>query len=258
MESGLWSVCKDKKCVIFDGDGTLYLGNQVFSNALAFLDQLTSHGIATYICTNNSSKTPQEYVEKYKKLNLPFTQNSILISSHAALDALKEKGITSAYILGTTSVIAWFDTQGIRHTEEHPECILLTYDTELTYQKMEQTTYLIRAGIPYFATHPDMVCPTDKGPIPDVGSWIEMFNESTGRRPDEIFGKPSPNILTPILKKHDATLSDIVFVGDRLYTDIALGQSNALTTVLVLSGETTAEMLAQSEIKPDLVTSGFA
>lgn len=244
MESHLWPIFENKKCIIFDGDGTLYLGDKVFTEAITFLEKLKAHNIAYYICTNNSSKTPKEYEEKYKKLNLPFNKDNVLISSQAAIEALKEKGLTSAYVLGTNTVVEWFKEQGIEHNEENPDCILLTYDTELTYKKIEAVTYLIREGLPYFATHPDMVCPTDNGPIPDVGTWIDMFKESTCRTPDAIFGKPSPRILDPLLKKFDATLEDLVFVGDRLYTDIALGQSNPLTTVLVLSGETTQDMLS--------------
>lgn len=257
MESSIWPVIKDKKCIIFDGDGTLYLGDKVFSGVLPFLTKLDEHNIAYYICTNNSSKTPKQYEEKYKKLNLPFTTDRILISSHAAITALQTKGLTSPYILGTTAVVEWLGLEGIQHNEENPDCILLTYDTELTYKKIEKTTHLIRSGLPYFATHPDMVCPTDKGPIPDVGSWIHMFRESTGRMPDAVFGKPNPKILDPLLKKFDATLGDLVFVGDRLYTDIAMGQENDLTTILVFTGETTIDMSLRSDIKPDVVWDGL-
>jgi HAD superfamily hydrolase (TIGR01450 family) len=252
MKTDLWSIVKDKKCVVFDGDGTLYLGDTLIDHAMAFLDELTRHQIPFYICTNNSSKTPSEYVKKYAALHLPFDKDHILISSHAALSALKQHHITQPYIVGTESVRSWFSENGITHNDTHTEAVLLTYDTELTYKKIEVVTHLIRKGLPYFATHPDMVCPTDKGPIPDVGTWIEMFEVATSRRPDTIFGKPSASILTPLLERYNATLKDIVFIGDRLYTDIALGEGNDLTTVLVLTGETDQKMADASTIKANL------
>ena len=195
MKTEIWSVIKEKKCVVFDGDGTLYLGDKLLPGAIAFLDALNNEGIPYYICTNNSSKTPEEYVEKYTKLGLKFDKNTILISSHAAIHNLKQRSLTRPYIVGTRSVLEWLESQGIHHEETNPNSVLLTYDTELTYSKIESTTHLIRKGLPYFATHPDMVCPTDKGPIPDVGTWIEMFEVATGRKPDAIFGKPSTTIL---------------------------------------------------------------
>ena len=243
------NLLNNKKAVVFDGDGTLYLGKQLIEGSLEFLDSLNKKGISSYICTNNSSKTPEEYETKYKALNLPFTKENILISTHSSVESLKKKGIKSLYILGTNSVIEWIESFGFSHTKTNPEAILLTYDTSLTYKKIETVTHLLRTNIPYFATHPDLVCPTENGPIPDVGTWITMFEQTTGRRPDAIFGKPNPKILDPILKKHNCGLEDIVFIGDRLYTDIALGQGNDLTTILTLTSETTLEMAEKSDIK---------
>ncbi len=240
---------KNKKAIVFDGDGTLYLGETLIAGSLNFLAVTKQARISTYICTNNSSKTPEEYHKKYKNLKLPFTQKNILISTHSSIQALNERQLRSLYILGTDSVIAWIESFGFTHTKSNPQAILLTYDTSLTYNKIESVTKLLRTEIPYFATHPDLVCPTEHGPLPDVGTWITMFKQTTGRTPDAIFGKPNPKILDPILKKHNCGLEDIVFIGDRLYTDIALGQGNALTTVLTLTGETDMKMATESNIK---------
>jgi HAD superfamily hydrolase (TIGR01450 family) len=243
------TLIQNKKAIVFDGDGTLYLGQQLISGSLEFLAALKKAKIANYICTNNSSKTPSEYAKKYKTLGLSFQEKDSLISTHSSRESLKEKKIKKLYILGTDSVIAWIESFGFTHTHTEPQAILLCYDTSLTYKKMEDVTHLLRSNIPYFATHSDLVCPTEKGPIPDVGTWITLFEQTTGRTPDAIFGKPNIKILDPILKKHACALDDIVFIGDRLYTDIALGQGNNLTTILTLTGETTQSMSDKSDIK---------
>jgi ribonucleotide monophosphatase NagD (HAD superfamily) len=142
---------------------------------------------------------------------------------------------------------------GIQHDETDPQAILLTYDTELTYKEITHTVSWLNKGIPYYATHPDQLCPSENGMLPDIGTYITMFKTASGRTPDLIFGKPSTMMIEPVLKKHGLSLGDAVIIGDRLYTDIKMGADNPLTTVLTLQGETTIEMANASSIKANYI-----
>ena len=129
---------------------------------------------------------------------------------------------------------------------------MLGFDTTLTYEKIWKACDLIREGLPYIATHPDFNCPTETGFMPDIGSFMAMIEVSTGRKADVIIGKPYRHIVDAVVEKTGYSLDEIAMIGDRLYTDIALGKAG-IKTILVLSGETKAEDLAASEFKADIV-----
>ena len=142
-------------------------------------------------------------------------------------------------------------------TADHPDFAVLGFDTTLTYAKLWKLCDLLAAGVPYIATHPDINCPTETGSMPDIGSMIEMIAASTGRRPDTIIGKPHPPIVAALAEKLGLPVRDLCMVGDRLYTDIALGKTGC-ATVLVLSGETRREDLDGSPFQPDFVLANLA
>jgi HAD superfamily hydrolase (TIGR01450 family) len=109
---------------------------------------------------------------------------------------------------------------------------------------------LVRAGLPYLATHPDFNCPTETGFMPDIGAMMAFVKAATGRDPDLVVGKPNRLIVEAAAQKLKLPLDALGMIGDRLYTDIALGQTAGITTVLVLSGETRAEDVAASPFQP--------
>ena len=137
-------------------------------------------------------------------------------------------------------------------TDKDPQAVVLGFDTTLTYEKIWKACDLIRDGLPYIATHPDYNCPTETGFMPDIGSFMAMIEVSTGRKADVIIGKPYRHIVDAVVEKTGYTLDEIAMIGDRLYTDIALGKAG-IKTILVLSGETKIEDLAESEFKADIV-----
>ena len=136
--------------------------------------------------------------------------------------------------------------------EKNPEVVIIGFDTTLTYQKMWDVCDFVRAGLPYVATHPDFNCPTETGFMPDIGAIIAFIEASTGRRPDLIVGKPHTGIVEAVLRRTGLRLDELAMVGDRLYTDIETGRRSGMLSILVMSGETTEEMLAQSSTQPDL------
>ena len=244
-------------CYLLDMDGTIYLGDQLLPGAHEFIQLLSKRDIQYLLLTNNSSRSRVDYVEKLKKLGLDIRMENIVTSGEATASLLAGRGVaTRIYLVGTPSLEQEFLDHGFELTDENPDSVVLGFDTTLTYDKLARLCSLVRNGTPYIATHPDLNCPTADGPIPDIGATIAFVETSTGRSPDEIIGKPYKPLADVIMAKTGLPAKQICMVGDRLYTDIAMGR-HGFQTVLVLSGETQPGDLAESPYKPDLVVSGI-
>jgi len=249
---------RNAECFLFDMDGTIYLDDQLLPGAEALVAYLAEKKIPHFFLTNNSSRSQDDYVTKLAGLGLHVPQEHIFTSGEATARYLKrQKPGSTVYRVGTPSLEKEFQKHGFVLTNENPDFAVLGFDTTLTYQKLWDLCDFVRGGLPYIATHPDVNCPTADGFMPDIGSMIELVAASTGRRPDIIVGKPYSPIVEAIVEKTGFEAHQIVMVGDRLYTDIALGQAG-LTTVLVLSGEANEEDLAESEFQPDFVLENVA
>ncbi|MDR2899473.1 MAG: HAD-IIA family hydrolase [Clostridiales bacterium] len=242
---------KDKKLFIFDVDGTIALSGVAFGFAQRVFCALKSQGKKTCIMTNNSSKTPAQYLESLKSFGLS-EDVSIITSLDISLDYLMKNNISNMYWAANTNVSRYISSRGFTFEKENPQCILLTYDTELNYAKLLDITRLLHRSIPFYVTHTDMVCPTNLGyPVPDVGSFMALIKASTGKDPDKSFGKPNPEGILEAIKHMGFTPDEAVMFGDRLYTDILFANNACISSVLVLSGETTRKMYEKSDIQAD-------
>lgn len=249
---------EDIQCFLMDMDGTIYLGNQLLPGAREWLELLDSNGIAYTFLTNNSSRSRVEYAQKLQRLGLPVPEEKIFTSGEATAIYL-EKNFPGATmkVFGTPPLLEEFERHGFVLTDEDPDVVVLGFDTTLTYEKLWKLCDLVVAGKPYIATHPDINCPTETGFKPDIGAMMALVASSTGRRPDEIVGKPNWPIVESLAAKTGFPIHTHCMIGDRLYTDIALGQWG-IATALVLSGESSAEDLAVSHYKPDFVAKDIA
>ena len=242
------------RCFLLDMDGTFNLGDHLLDGSLHFIDALAELGMDYLFLTNNSSKNRTFYAEKITRLGLPVTKDKIFTSGEATAIHIKEKfSMTRVYIVGTPALEDEFRQHGFRVTDENPDLLVLGFDTTLTYQKLWTLCDFVRAGLPYIATHPDFNCPTETGFMPDIGAMIAFVRASTERQPDIIIGKPNRVIIDAVSRKYGYPIEEMAMVGDRLYTDIALGQTSGITTCLVLSGETKEDDLANSQFKPDYI-----
>ncbi len=242
---------------LFDMDGTLYLGNQLFSFTQELLETIKATGRRYLFMTNNSSKSVEDYVIKLKKLGISATREDFITSSQATAYYLKQNYPNHRlYVCGTKSLKEELRREGFTVTENlaEVECIVMGFDTELTFQKLEDVSRLLleRDHIPYIATNPDYVCPTEFGSVPDCGSVCDMIFNATGKRP-VVIGKPTPLMPQLAMAQHGYEKEETAVVGDRIYTDIKSGLNAGITGVLVMSGETTEAILAESEDKPHLV-----
>ena len=242
------------KCFILDMDGTIYLGNELFPFTKDFLKKVEDTGREYYFFTNNSSKSQQAYIEKLARLGIQIKKEQMMISSLVIIKYLKEYyDKKSIYVVGTPSLIQEFESFDMNLTEEDPDIVVLGFDTTLTYEKLSKACHYIRNGCTYFGINPDWNCPMEGGTfIPDCGSMAKLIEASTGKFP-EFFGKPSKHTLDYIIKETGYQPEEIAIVGDRLYTDIAVADGSDVTSILVLSGESTREDVEKSDVKPDVV-----
>lgn len=252
-------VCvKNAALFLLDMDGTFYLGDKLLPGALEFLAACRAHGRRFAFLTNNSSRGKADYVARLNAFGARVTEADIFTSGDATLQYLAENGFSKELLLiGTPSLEAQFTAAGYAVHAKNPRAVVLGFDTTLTYEKLTALCNAVRAGLPYIATHPDLNCPVADGFIPDIGAVIAFVRASTGREPDAVIGKPNACIARAAAARYGVPLERMCMVGDRLYTDIALGASGC-GTVLVLCGETGPDDLARSDVHPDLVCADLA
>lgn len=247
---------KDKRLFLLDMDGTLYLGDRLLDGAADFLDWVGRTGGRYIFLTNNSSKGTDDYVKKMKGLGVPARPQDFLTSVHVTVRYLlchyaKKK----LYVLGTQSLKQELSSAGLCVTErleEGIDCLLMGFDTELTFSKLEDACRLLIGGADYIATHPDIACPTEYGSVPDCGSVAQMLFNATKRLP-KYLGKPEPDIAELAVQMSGFDKDRTILIGDRLHTDIACGLNAGVDTALVLSGETRREDLETTEHIPTWV-----
>ncbi len=242
---------KQVRGFLLDMDGTFYLGDHLLPGALEFIEVLQQQDRQYLFLTNNSSKSSRQYVEKITRLGLVISQEKVLTSGEATVMYLQhQKPGARVYVVGTSALESEFTEHDFVLTAEAPDFIVLGFDTTLTYAKLWRLCDLVHAGIPYIATHPDYNCPTETGFMPDIGATMAFVRASTGRDPDVILGKPNRLFVEKAAERLGIPVSDLCMIGDRLYTDIALGSVAGIPTILVLSGETRAEEVSTSPFQP--------
>ncbi len=249
---------ENKKLYIFDQDGTIYLGGRVFPAAVKFISHLRDNGKRVLFFTNNASHSPKFYLEKLTRLGFSPKSDEILTAGDVTVQfLLRRRAGKSVYLVGTPELEEQFRDAGvplIEGTAESADVVVTSFDTTLTYGKLEASCRFIREGAEYICTHPDYNCPTETGFIPDSGAIAALVTASTGVLPTYL-GKPYAPTVDMISEVTGVAREDMCIFGDRLYTDIALGKKHGVTSVLVLSGETTLADALAAEIsdRPDYI-----
>jgi len=234
------------KAVFLDLDGTIYLGGNLIPGALDFLSRCEEQGVQRYFLSNNSSRSVQQYVEKLHKMNIPCTADDVLLSTHDLLSWLRKEGVVRTWAIATQGMCQMMEEAGISTRDDEPEYVVLGYDTEINYEKISTGSIHMHNGVPLVASHPDMVCPSPDGGLPDVGAYLAMLKVTTGKDPVHITGKPNPGMIMHKIEELGLEPSECAMVGDRLYTDMEMAMRAGCVSVLVLSGEATIEDLQDS------------
>ncbi len=245
---------RGKRLFLLDMDGTIYLDDRLFDGAAAFLDYVRQSGGRYLFLTNNSSRGVVDYVRKLERMGLAAQAEDFLTSVDALIDYLATHGYEDKrlYAFGTESFRQQLSQAGFCLTTQrdaHVDALVCGFDTELTFQKLEDACILLNRGVDFIAANPDWVCPTWYGYVPDCGSVCEMLHRATGRRPVFV-GKPQPEMALLAMRRGGFRPEETLLVGDRLYTDIACGHRAGIDTALVLSGESTLEDARTSPEQP--------
>ena len=251
----------EKRLFLLDMDGTIYLSETLFDGTVDFLDYVNKIGGRYLFLTNNSSRGTDAYIAKLARHGIEAHAEDFLTSADAAIRYLKKTydGDTLYYVCGTESLKAQLRQAGLRIADtlcDEIRVVLLGYDTELTYEKLESCCILLNRGCDYVATHPDLVCPTWYGSAPDCGSIIELLHTATGRRP-VIIGKPQPEMALTAMEIFGYEKRQTCLIGDRLYTDIACGVNAGIDTIFVLSGEGVMSDIQKYHVEPTYILPGI-
>lgn len=237
-----------KRLFVFDMDGTIYLGGKVFPFAVELINLLRASGRRILFFTNNASHDPTFYYAKLEKMGFDPREGEVLTSGDVTVAFLNRfRAGRPVYLVGTPELERQFKAAGIGF-DEHADIVVTSFDTTLTYEKMNIACRQVRGGAEWLSTHPDFNCPTEDGFIPDSGAISAFITASTGKTPT-YFGKPYRDAVEMMSEITGVPLSEMAVFGDRLYTDIALGKRNGITAVLTLTGETTAQDVENAEEK---------
>ena len=253
---------KNCELFLFDMDGTLYLGDEVYEGAVALMEDLPRLGKRYIYLTNNSSRAGEDYITRLRRLGFPCERENVFTSGMATGQYLRQHYPDAlVYLAGTRAFYRELKSYGVKlagdengHSEAaDADVVVQGFDTELRYEKLDLACHYLRRGAVFLAANPDWVCPMPRGEVlPDCGSICALLTASTGREPTYI-GKPNRNMIDVISARTGVANDRICAVGDRLYTDIAVAQNAGSVSVLVLSGETDAQAAAAAERQPDYI-----
>ena len=251
--------------VALDMDGTIYMGMTLFPYTKSFLAQLRELGITYSFLTNNPSTSIPDYLKKLQGMGIEATEEEMYTTALATIDYIKRNypDARRLFLLGTPSMISEFEKAGFESladsAEERPDVVVVAFDKTLEYNRLCRAAWWVAEGLPYIATNPDRVCPTDQPTVlVDCGSICKCIEHATSRQPDIVLGKPDPNMLSGVRDRYGVEAEEVAMVGDRIYTDVQMAFNAGAFGVLVLSGETTLEIEAEAPRKPDLTAASIA
>lgn len=246
-------ILKMKRLFLFDMDGTIYKDDILFKGTRELLSKIKEIGGRYVFITNNSSKSVKEYIKKIQSFGISVDVDNFFTSTQATILYLKQNySNKKIYCQGTEAFLKELREAGIEITcnpKDAIDLVLVGFDTELTSQKLRDTCEVLQKDVPYLATNPDLVCPVNFGFIPDCGSICQMIENATGKKP-KFIGKPEATMVDIVREKFHYSKEETVVIGDRLYTDIASGIHAGVTTICVLTGEATIEVIKESSFTP--------
>ncbi|MGC9318700.1 MAG: HAD-IIA family hydrolase [Armatimonadota bacterium] len=247
---------------LFDLDGTIYLGEELIPGADLAVASLRQRGARVLFLSNKPIARRETYAEKLTRLGIPASADDVVNSPLASARYLsREHPGARVMVLGEAPLERELLEAGVELTErvEEAEIVLVSWDRQITYQQLDAAHQALLRGARFFATNPDVVCPLEGGrTVPDSGANIAYLQASTGRQLEVLIGKPSPIITEMAMAQIGLQARQCLMVGDRLDTDMAMGETAGLDTALVLTGVTSREDLERSEREPTYVLHSVA
>ncbi len=243
------------KGVFLDLDGTLVLGQDIIPGADSFVENCREKGIHITFLSNNSSRSVIQYVEKMDGLGIKAREEEILLSTHDLISHLKETGIDRCWLIGTDGMREMLEEEGISTQDTESMWVVMGYDTEMTYQRLATGCIMLNRGAKLIASHPDIVCPSSEGNLPDVGAMLHMIEATTGIKADIVTGKPRAEMLVGRMNEAGLEPQQCAMIGDRIYTDMMMAKAAGVRSILVLTGEASREDVERMDVKekPDFI-----
>jgi len=241
---------------VLDLDGTVYLGDALLPGAKRAIETLRAAGSHIVFLSNKPLQTRADYAAKLTRLGIPTTPTEVINSSWVLARWLQDEAPGAAlFVIGEPPLLAELRAAGFRLTEQPGEIefVVASFDRTFDYRKLQIAFDAVRAGARFIATNGDRYCPTPQGGLPDAAAVIGAIEGCTGKQIEVIVGKPSPITVRAILDRLQLPARECIIVGDRLETDVRMGQEAGMATAVVLTGVTTPELWAASEIQPDYV-----
>jgi len=246
------------KALIIDMDGVVWKADSPIGDLASIFKRIHERGLKFVFATNNSTKTPEQYVARLAKFGVDVEPWQIITSSQAAAKAVAQKFPRGAkvFMVGGDGVRGALEENGFQivpvENAKDAQVFVMGIDRDVNFQKISEATLLVRSGIPFYATNADKTFPTPRGEIPGSGAWISIITTATGIEPI-IAGKPYPFLMDLSLEKLGVEKEEALVVGDRLETDIAAGQGAGIPCALVLSGVSTQEEADTWKPKVDVI-----
>jgi len=239
---------------ILDMDGVLWRADQPLCDLTSLFNKFGAHKIKVTFATNNATKTLDEYILKFQKMGVGIDSEQIVTAAMATSNLLKEKFPSGGpiYIMGSPALEKELRNNGFYCSETDPQAVVVGMDRELTYEKLNKTTGLVRTGLPFYGTNPDVTYPTPEGLSPGAGACIAAVEISSGVKAI-MAGKPNPYLFTTAMQKMNSIPEETLVIGDRLETDILGGFRAGCKTALVLTGVSSSADVESWDPKPDLI-----
>ncbi len=247
--------------VIFDLDGTVYLGDQLLPGARKTIGRLRAHSHPIVFVSNKPLQTRSDYAAKLTRLDVPTHPDDVINSSLVLVRYMSRKmPRASVYPIGEPPLLEELRAAGFQLSEDPAEIdvVVASFDRTFDYRKLDIAFQALRRGAHFFATNADATCPVEGGEIPDAGAVIGALEGCSKREVELVVGKPSPLIVEVALEQLGRRASECLMVGDRVETDILMGHQAGMTTVLVLTGVTRREDLVGAPAQPDHILESIA
>lgn len=244
------------KGYLFDLDGTVYLGERALPGAVEAIGQLRAEGARVAFLSNKPIEPAANFAAKLTRLGIPTSPDAVLNSSMVMARYLARTAPgTSVYLIGEEPLAEELARRSIRLVADPLEAayVVVSWDRQFTYQKLNDALQAIKNGARFIATHPDRTCPVDGGELADVAGMIGAIEGVTGKQVELVTGKPSPITVQEAVDLLGLSPADCIMVGDRLETDMRMGLEAGMATALVLTGVTKREDLAASPWRPEYI-----
>jgi 4-nitrophenyl phosphatase len=243
------------RSVVLDVDGTLVRGDEPIPGAIETVDRLRERGFDVLLLSNNPTRTPADYADWLAELGFAVGPEEVVTSGSLTADYVAEEYPgRKTFVLGEEGLRAMLDSRGVPMVADpdRAEVVVASIDRGFTYDRLRETLWALD-GAAFVATDPDRTIPAPDRPVPGSGAIVAAVSEAAGRDPDAMLGKPAETAAAAVESRVAGRGPEILMVGDRLDTDVRMGERAGMTTALVLSGVSTRADVEASAVNPDYV-----